>query len=419
MYARIRHVLLPKDYVRFRLTGERTIDAADASGTLLFDVAHRRWSDEVCDALEMPLEWLPPALRVDRNRRRRRPGGGRARRRHRAAGAALRRARDLGGRLRGSPGLRARTARALHLFCHAVPGTWHAMGVMLSAAGSLAWLRRCSAPTTATLDAEAERWPPGSRACCSRPISRASGRRTPTRTRAAHSSGSRSATTAARSRARCSKASRTGCATRSSCYATSGSGPAAASPAAARGASSGCGSSHRCSAPARDDRVGGGLRYGAALLAGVRAGVFADAADAVARCVRVATGSSPSGTTRSTTAIPPALPDLRLLEEARATCSPGKATAATRLREPRHRRRGGSMSTAAAETSASPRAAAAISGSSEASSCPCDVRNLDALVEVCEAMPNASAASTSSSRTRRRRLRPVPRNSPASTLTRC
>ena len=52
VYARIRHILLPKDYVRFKLTGERTIDAADASGTLLFDVARRRWSDEVCDALQ-------------------------------------------------------------------------------------------------------------------------------------------------------------------------------------------------------------------------------------------------------------------------------------------------------------------------------------------------------------------------------
>jgi xylulokinase len=47
VYARIRHVLLPKDYVRFRLTGERSIDVADASGTLLFDVAGRRWSEEV------------------------------------------------------------------------------------------------------------------------------------------------------------------------------------------------------------------------------------------------------------------------------------------------------------------------------------------------------------------------------------
>jgi len=58
-YARVRHILLPKDYVRFRLTGERTIDAADASGTLLFDVANRRWSDEVCAALEIPPAWLP------------------------------------------------------------------------------------------------------------------------------------------------------------------------------------------------------------------------------------------------------------------------------------------------------------------------------------------------------------------------
>src|SRR5439155_971889 len=60
-YAQIRHVLLPKDYVRLRMTGEHAIDAADASGTLLFDVARRRWSEEVCDALGIPTEWLPPA----------------------------------------------------------------------------------------------------------------------------------------------------------------------------------------------------------------------------------------------------------------------------------------------------------------------------------------------------------------------
>ena len=61
VWAQAAHVLLPKDYVRLRLTGERAIDAAEASGTLLFDVAGRRWSEEVCDALEIPLEWLPPA----------------------------------------------------------------------------------------------------------------------------------------------------------------------------------------------------------------------------------------------------------------------------------------------------------------------------------------------------------------------
>src|SRR5204862_6097148 len=60
VWARARHVLLPKDYVRLRLTGERVIDAAEASGTLLFDVAGRRWSEEVCDALGIPLDWLPP-----------------------------------------------------------------------------------------------------------------------------------------------------------------------------------------------------------------------------------------------------------------------------------------------------------------------------------------------------------------------
>src|SRR5206468_6196122 len=61
VFARIAHVLLPKDYVRLRLTGEHAIDAADASGTLLFDVAGRRWSVEVCAALDIPTEWLPAA----------------------------------------------------------------------------------------------------------------------------------------------------------------------------------------------------------------------------------------------------------------------------------------------------------------------------------------------------------------------
>src|ERR671915_516725 len=60
VYARIRHVLLPKDYVRLRLERRHAIDAADASGTLLFDVANRRWSEDVLAALEVRGEWLPP-----------------------------------------------------------------------------------------------------------------------------------------------------------------------------------------------------------------------------------------------------------------------------------------------------------------------------------------------------------------------
>src|SRR6266540_7072969 len=62
MYARIAHVLLPKDYVRLRLAGERAIDVADASGTLLLDVAGRRWSEEMLEALEVPRDWLPEAF---------------------------------------------------------------------------------------------------------------------------------------------------------------------------------------------------------------------------------------------------------------------------------------------------------------------------------------------------------------------
>ena len=61
-YARIARIMLPKDYVRLRLCGEHAIDVADASGTLLFDVARRRWSDEVLEALEIPREWLPRVL---------------------------------------------------------------------------------------------------------------------------------------------------------------------------------------------------------------------------------------------------------------------------------------------------------------------------------------------------------------------
>ena len=160
-YSRIRHILLPKDYVRFRLTGERAIDAADASGTLLYDVAGRRWSDEVCSALEIPLDWLPPAYESTE-----------------VAGAGDQAAAALGVGI-VSPGLvsvvlgtsgvvfavlpaYAPDPQArVHVFCHAVPGTWHAMGVMLSAAGSFAWLRHVLGAGYGVLDEEAERWEPG------------------------------------------------------------------------------------------------------------------------------------------------------------------------------------------------------------------------------------------------------------------
>jgi xylulokinase len=173
-YARIAHVLLPKDYVRLRLCGERAIDVADASGTLLFDVAGRRWSDEVVDALELDRAWLPRALEsaeVSGHT----PDGVPV-----AAGAGDQAAGALGvGVVRPGPlsvvlgtsgvvftalDAYAHDAQArVHAFCHAVPDTWHAMGVMLSAAGSLRWLRDVAAAGTGfgELVAEADAWGPG------------------------------------------------------------------------------------------------------------------------------------------------------------------------------------------------------------------------------------------------------------------
>jgi xylulokinase len=173
-YARIAHVLLPKDYVRLRLCGERAIDVADASGTLLFDVARRRWSDEVVAALEVDPAWLPPALEspdVSCTT----PDGVPV-----AAGAGDQAAGAIGvGVVRPGPlsvalGTSGVVFTALdayahdpqarvHAFCHAVPGAWHAMGVMLSAAGSLRWLRDVAAPGVdfGPLVEEAAAWDPG------------------------------------------------------------------------------------------------------------------------------------------------------------------------------------------------------------------------------------------------------------------
>jgi xylulokinase len=163
LYERIAHVLLPKDYVRLRLFGELSTDAADASGTLLFDVAGRRWSEEVLDELEIPAEWLPAVSESTDV-----AGAG-----DQAAGAI-----GVGVYAPGPASVVLGTSGVVfapldvftpdpegraHVFCHAVPGTWHAMGVMLSAAGSMSWFRHTLAPDADhdRLDAEAESWEPG------------------------------------------------------------------------------------------------------------------------------------------------------------------------------------------------------------------------------------------------------------------
>ena len=161
-WARVRSVLLPKDYVRFRLTGERATDVADASGTLLFDVAHRRWSTEIAGVLDIDLTLLPRVFESPEvtgtvsaagaaatGLRAGTPvvaGGG-----DQAAGAVGMGIVEAGlvSATIGTSGVvfAATTTPALdpkgrvHTFCHAVPGMWHVMGVTQGAGLSLRWLR--------------------------------------------------------------------------------------------------------------------------------------------------------------------------------------------------------------------------------------------------------------------------------------
>jgi xylulokinase len=174
VYARIAHVLLPKDYVRLHLTGERATDVSDASGTLLFDVPGRRWSEEVLAALELDPSWLPPALEspdVSGHAKHGIPvAAGAGDQAAGALGVGVDRVGPLSVVLGTSgvvfaalPEYAHDSAGRVHAFCHAVPGAWHAMGVMLSAAGSLSWLRDALAPGSSyeqLLD-EASRWEPG------------------------------------------------------------------------------------------------------------------------------------------------------------------------------------------------------------------------------------------------------------------
>jgi xylulokinase len=175
LYSRIAHVLLPKDYVRLRLTGEHAIDVTDASGTLWFDVEHRRWCEEMTDALEVPRSWLPRALESPQVSGRTAQGVPVAAGAGDQAAAALGVGVDRPGPLSvvlgtsgvvfaALPAFAADPQARVHAFCHAVPGGWHAMGVMLSAAGSLQWFHDALAGAVpfSELDEQASRWAPGS-----------------------------------------------------------------------------------------------------------------------------------------------------------------------------------------------------------------------------------------------------------------
>jgi xylulokinase len=161
-YARVRKVLLPKDYIRFLLTGEFATEVSDASGTALFNVRKRDWAYEMLDALNLPLEWFPRVYESPEVTGRISEwaagqtglaagtpvvgGGG-----DQAAGAVGNGIVESGivSSSLGTSGVVfafldepvVDSEYRTHTFCHAVPGKWHVMGVMLMAGGSLRWYR--------------------------------------------------------------------------------------------------------------------------------------------------------------------------------------------------------------------------------------------------------------------------------------
>jgi xylulokinase len=199
-YARVRRVLLPKDYVRLRLTGDYATDASDASGTLLLDLRRRDWSDELLRALEIPREWLPTvhegpevtgtiteaAAAVTGLRAGLPVAAGGGDNAAAAVGTGIVREGLVSSSI-GTSGVvfaHSETVRIdpqgrLHAFCHAIPGGYHLMGVTLSAGGSLRWWRDAggSGLDFDALGSLAEQAPPGSEGLLFLPY--LSGERTP------------------------------------------------------------------------------------------------------------------------------------------------------------------------------------------------------------------------------------------------
>ena len=161
-YARLRHVLLPKDFIRFRLTGGLATDASDAAGTLLLDLAKRDWSEEILDALDIRKDWLPNVHEGPEITGQVSPEGaeatGLAQGLPVAAGGGDNAAAAVGSGVvaDGSGFVSLGTSGVvfvatdkptldpkgrLHAFCHAVPDRYHLMGVVLAAGGSLRWYR--------------------------------------------------------------------------------------------------------------------------------------------------------------------------------------------------------------------------------------------------------------------------------------
>ena len=173
-------MLLPKDYIRLRLTGEYTTEVSDASGTSLFNVTKRDWAYEVLDAIDIPKQWMPKVYESPE-----------------VSGRVTAEAASLTGLAEGipvvggggdqaagavgngvvEPGIISSTVGTsgvvfafaekpvvdpklrVHTMCHAVPGKWHVMGCVLSAGGSLRWFRDTFAGAESSVARALERDP--------------------------------------------------------------------------------------------------------------------------------------------------------------------------------------------------------------------------------------------------------------------
>jgi xylulokinase len=178
LFARIARVLLPKDFVRLRLTGNHVSDMSDAAGTLWLDVAARDWSDALLAATGLDRSHMPRLVEGSAVSGQLSPGlaerwgmsgavpvaGGGGDNAASACGIGAIAPGDgfvslgtSGVLFVVSDGFRPNVAGAVHAFCHAIPHTWHQMGVILSATDSLNWLSRLTGQDAAALAAAAER----------------------------------------------------------------------------------------------------------------------------------------------------------------------------------------------------------------------------------------------------------------------
>lgn len=161
-WSRVRKIMLPKDYVRLRLTGESAIDVADASGTLLLDVAHRTWCTEILSKTGIELNSLPKLFESQEVCGKLSDAGASATGLRKgtpvvagagdqaagAVGMGITRPGVISATIGTSGVVFAATDKPsldpkgrLHTFCHAIPGRWHVMGVTQAAGLSLRWFR--------------------------------------------------------------------------------------------------------------------------------------------------------------------------------------------------------------------------------------------------------------------------------------